>query len=90
MDQAIANQSVIASYVSVLIAEYDLAPRAMRIAWETGQKATYDSYYLALAEYYGYELWTADTRYWQAVHVAYPFVKWLGGEPFAAEPVPDQ
>lgn len=76
----------IASYVSVLDADLDLAPRALRIALETGQKASYDSHYVALAERHNCELWTADARFWQAVHSAFPFVKWLGNIVTVAEP----
>jgi predicted nucleic acid-binding protein len=37
--------------------------------------AAYDSYYLALAEALGCELWTADRRFYNAVNV--PWVRWV-------------
>jgi predicted nucleic acid-binding protein len=39
------------------------AERAIEIAALTGQRASYDSHYLALAERLGCELWTADDRF---------------------------
>lgn len=39
-----------------------LGRAALRIAADTGMPATYDAYYLALAERYDAELWTADRR----------------------------
>jgi predicted nucleic acid-binding protein len=43
------------------------ARRAIEIAEEAGEKATYDSQYAALAERLRCELWTADDRYRDAV-----------------------
>jgi predicted nucleic acid-binding protein len=37
--------------------------------------AAYDSYYLALAEALGCELWTADRRFYNAVNL--PWVRWV-------------
>lgn len=44
-----------------------LGVRAIELAQQYGLKATYDAYYLALAEREGCELWTADIRLWKAV-----------------------
>jgi predicted nucleic acid-binding protein len=86
LHEAVSSIGSIASYVSVLEADLDLAPRVLRIALETGQKASYDSYYVALAEHHECELWTADARFWRAVNSAFPFVKWLGNVITVAEP----
>ena len=40
----------------------DLHQRALLIAQRFGLPATYDAHYLALAELYGAEMWTADRR----------------------------
>jgi predicted nucleic acid-binding protein len=64
--------------VSIVDVNGNLAVRAPQIADAAGQKATYDSFYVALAEHLKCELWTADERSWQAVSGNYPFVKWLG------------
>jgi predicted nucleic acid-binding protein len=39
-----------------------LAAAALRISTALGLSAAYDAYYLALAEQFGAELWTADVR----------------------------
>ncbi len=41
--------------------------RAIELAGQFNLPATYDAHYLALAEREGYNLWTADTRMWNAV-----------------------
>lgn len=55
-----------------------LAGRALEIAHELGQKATYDCQYLALAEHLDCELWTADERFWNAAKGKFPRVRWVG------------
>jgi predicted nucleic acid-binding protein len=50
---------------------YDLAERFNR-------PATYDTHYLALAEYLDCEFWTADERLVNTVHHALSWVKWIG------------
>jgi predicted nucleic acid-binding protein len=50
------------------------ARRAVAIADELGQKASYDSAYLAVAEREGCELWTADERFHAAAVGLFPFV----------------
>jgi predicted nucleic acid-binding protein len=51
-------------------------------AWELAKRfnrpQAYDSHYLALAELFGLQLWTADERLYQAVRHDLPWVKWLG------------
>ncbi len=40
--------------------------RAIELASELGQRAAYDSHYLALAEELDCDLWTADARFYRA------------------------
>jgi predicted nucleic acid-binding protein len=54
--------------------EPETAVRAVEIAQQIGERATYDSQYAALAEHEGCELWTADDRFHAAVVSAFPFV----------------
>lgn len=56
--------------------------RAMALARQLGQGATYDAHYLALAETLGCELWTADGRFYRAVSPVVERVRWVG-EPAA-------
>ena len=52
--------------------------RAMALAGQLGQGATYDAHYLALAETLGCELWTADGRFYRVVHPGIARVRWVG------------
>ncbi|MGH2561354.1 MAG: type II toxin-antitoxin system VapC family toxin [Thermomicrobiales bacterium] len=52
--------------------------RALDIAHSLGQRASYDAYYLALAEHLDCELWTADERFWRAAQPAFPRIRWVG------------
>ena len=54
-----------------------LYSRALTLASELAQRATYDSLYLALAESQGCEFWTADRRFLEAARVYFPQVRGL-------------
>ncbi len=58
--------------------------RALEIAEQFAQRATYDAHYLALAELEGSECWTADERLWRATHGTFTWVRWLGE--YASQP----
>ena len=52
--------------------------RALEMASELRQAAAYDAHYLALAEEFGCELWTADQRFHRAVSQDAKNVRWIG------------
>ena len=52
--------------------------RALELATELQQGAVYDAHYLALAEEFGCELWTADERFHRAASQAARNVRWIG------------
>lgn len=52
--------------------------RALELASEFGQRAAYDSHYLALAEELDCGLWTADARYYRAAASSVDRVRLLG------------
>ena len=52
--------------------------RALQLASRLNQSAAYDAHYLALAEEFGCELWTADQRFYRAVGPHVHNVRWLG------------
>ena len=56
----------------------DLHSRALELASELQQGAVYDAHYLALAEDFDCELWTADERFYRAVSTRLKNVHWLG------------
>lgn len=64
--------------VSITPLQPGLIKRAMALAAELHQAASYDVQYVALAEIAGCELWTADERFWNAVRARFPFVRWIG------------
>lgn len=55
-----------------------LATQSLELAQKCGLPATYDAYYLALAEREQCELWTADTRLWRAAQGKITWVRNLG------------
>ena len=52
--------------------------RALHLASHLRQNAAYDAHYLALAESFGCELWTADERFYRAASPSMDNVRWLG------------
>ena len=52
--------------------------RALELASQLDQGAVYDAHYLALAEQFGCELWTADRRFHRAVSATTDNVRWIG------------
>ena len=52
--------------------------RALQLASQLKQNAAYDAHYLALAESFGCELWTADERFYRAASPSIDNVRWLG------------
>ena len=56
----------------------NLHVRALQLASQLKQNAAYDAHYLALAESFGCELWTADVRFYRAASPSVDNVRWLG------------
>ena len=52
--------------------------RALDLANQLGQSAAYDSHYLALAEQYDCDLWTADGRYFRSARRITDKIQLLG------------
>ena len=56
----------------------DLHQKAWALAKRFNRPQAYDGHYLALAEIFGLELWTADEHLYNAVRHDLSWVKWLG------------
>ncbi len=56
----------------------NLHVRALQLASELKQNAAYDAHYLALAESFGCELWTADERLYRVASASIDRVRWIG------------
>ena len=52
--------------------------RALQFASQLKQNAAYDAHYLALAESFDCELWTADERFFRSASSGVDNVRWLG------------
>ena len=64
--------------VTVHDVEPDVSKRALEIAYQLGNPASYDAHYVALAECLGCEIWTADERFWNSAGAGFSFLKWIG------------
>ncbi len=56
----------------------DLHSRALELASQLRQGAAYDAHYLALAESFDCEMWTADERFFRAATRVVSKVHWIG------------
>ena len=56
----------------------NLHARALELARHLSQGAVYDAHYLALAEQFGCELWTADQKFYRAAGSSVDNVRWIG------------
>lgn len=61
-----------------LIETVELPDRSMVLAERLDRAATYDCYFLALAESLDCELWTGDERFYNGVRYREPRVRWIG------------
>ena len=62
----------------VTIVDDVLLHRADELATEHNRPTAYDARYLAVAERYQCDFWTADERLFNAVNGNFPRVHWLG------------
>lgn len=60
------------------IADDELLHRAFELATRLNRPAAYDSMYLALAERYQCEFWTADLKFYNASIHTFDWIKWVG------------
>lgn len=65
-------------YPVTTIADDALLRRAYELAAELNRPTAYDAQYLAVAERFRCEFWTADERLYNAVYDKLPYVYWLG------------
>ena len=62
---------------------------AWNLATELNLPTVYDTAYLALARIEGCDFWTADRRFYNAVHARFDIVHWLGNYRIPDESSPD-
>jgi predicted nucleic acid-binding protein len=75
----------------VLLDHTPLHAEAIDLASDLGRRASFDAYYLALAQRENCECWTADWQFWDLARDRHPRLRWVGEEGRAAEEaVPEQ
>jgi len=78
-EQALAALEIALGFGVQIVPDDGLVPEAFRWATRLGRLATYDCFYLALAEHLGAEFWTADKSLANASRQAgLPWVHWIG------------
>ncbi len=65
-------------YPVTTVADDALLRRAYALAMEHNRPTAYDSQYLAVAERYQADFWSADERLFNAVQGKFPRIHWLG------------
>ena len=68
-------------FISLEIIYMDPMPlplRALDLAEQNKRPNTYDSHYLALAEYLDCPFWTLDERFYNATHTKFDLINWVG------------
>lgn len=78
LDTAVQLEAEFLENDIALVQSASLHVRSIRIASALGQRAAYDSHYLALAESLDCEFWTADERFYRAASRNHPIVRWIG------------
>jgi len=77
-DEALALLDEFLAFTFDLRAPQDLYRHALLLAADFDLPAVYDAQYLALAQHYECDLWTADERLLRRLNGALPFVRWIG------------
>lgn len=61
-----------------LVSPAHILPLAWQLAKDLNRSRTYDTAYLAVAQFYQCHFWTADEKLYNAVQGKLPWVHWLG------------
>jgi predicted nucleic acid-binding protein len=77
-EKAKAALDTLLRYPVVTIVDDALLHRAYELATEHNRPTAYDAQYLAVAERYQCDFWTADERLYNAVNGKFPRISWLG------------
>ncbi len=80
LSESLARQALelILSFNVEIVEEAGLQDRTLNISHELGLPATYDAYYLSLAEAYGCELWTGDRKFALSAVRKFTGIRWIG------------
>lgn len=85
-EAASAALRVIDALQVAIIYDAGTRPLARAIAEQSNQIRVYDSTYAALAQQHGCDLWTADERFYNGAHDAFPLVRFIGNYPLPPKP----
>lgn len=78
VEQAESALHTLLRYPVLTVTDAPLLHRAFELATEHNRPTAYDAQYLAVAERYQCDFWTADERLYNAVSSKLPYVRWLG------------
>ncbi len=77
-EKAKAALDTLLHYPVTMFVDEALLRRAYELAAEHNRPTAYDAQYLAVAERYQCDFWTADERLYNAVNAQFPNIYWLG------------
>ncbi len=76
--KALVSLDLALSYPIDYVIDEALLRRAYELATLHNRPTAYDSQYLAVAERYQCEFWTADERFYNAITASWSQIRWLG------------
>jgi predicted nucleic acid-binding protein len=76
--KALVSLDLALSYPINYLVDEALLRRAYELATLHNRPTAYDSQYLAVAERYQCEFWTADERFYNAINAEWSQIRWLG------------
>lgn len=85
-EAAAAALRVIDALQVAIVYDAGTRPLARAIAEQSNQIRVYDSTYAALAQQRRCDLWTADERFYNGAHDAFPLVRFIGNYPLPPKP----
>jgi len=88
-DEVMQAVAILMSFPIRYYRSLHIADRAAELARELQMGATYDGFYIALAETLPYEFWTGDRRLYHNVHKRFDFVRsfWDDGQQASPEEI---
>lgn len=88
LEAAIAARRVINALRVEIIQDQRVRDQAWQMAERFNQIRVYDCTYAALAHWHQCNLWTADERFYNSVHLILPYVRFVGSYTITPTPLP--
>jgi predicted nucleic acid-binding protein len=78
LEKAKIALNILLNYPVTTVLDDSLLNRAYQLATELDRPTAYDAHYLAVAERYQCDFWTADERLYNAVKGKFTRISWIG------------